>query len=136
VLSVCLDRTTIDFLLLFLSGRRVLEGYLLLLLSSSPALYLKHDLHDMVQRTLNTYTLGQHVGSAWGLGRVMRWTPTIAADKLKAGHDNRELLKSVGLYKVQGEAVSAVMGGIFYQFVRQFCLVSPSYPLLCWLPHS
>jgi hypothetical protein len=47
----------------------------------------------------------------------MRWTPTIPADKLKPGEDNREMLKSVGLYKVQGEAVSAVMGGIFYQFV-------------------
>ena len=52
----------------------------------------------------------------------MRWTPTIAADKLKPGEDNRELLKSVGLYKVQGDAVFAVMGGISYQFVRSFSL--------------
>jgi hypothetical protein len=119
-LLIFLDRTIAYFLLL--SGRRVLEGYLLLLLSSSPALHPKHDLNDVVQRTLNSHTLGQYVGSVWGLGRVMRWTPTIAADKLKPGEDNRELLKSVGLYKVQGDAVSAVMGGIFYQFVRQFCI--------------
>ncbi|KAF8229401.1 hypothetical protein L208DRAFT_1402143 [Tricholoma matsutake] len=97
-------------------GRRILEAYLLLLLNSSPALHPKHDLDDIVTRTLNSYTLGEYVGSAWGLGRMMRWTPTIPADKLKPGEDNRELLKSVGLYKVQGDAVSAVMGGIFYQF--------------------
>lgn len=102
------------------SGRRVLEAYLLLLLSSSPALHPKHDLEDIVSRTLNSYTLGERVGSVWGLGRIMRWTPTIPAEKLKPGEDNRDLLKSVGLYKVQGDAVSAVMGGIFYQFVRRF----------------
>lgn len=101
-------------------GRRILEAYLLLLLNSSPALHPKHDLDDIVTRTLNSYTLGEYVGSAWGLGRMMRWTPTIPADKLKPGEDNRELLKSVGLYKVQGDAVSAVMGGIFYQFVSRF----------------
>jgi hypothetical protein len=102
------------------SGRRILEAYLLLLLSSSPALHPRHDLDDIVARTLNSYTLGERVGSVWGLGRVMRWTPTIPADKLKPGEDNRDLLKSVGLYKVQGDAVSAVMGGIFYQFVHRF----------------
>ena len=106
------------------SGRRILEAYLHLLLSSSSALHPKHDLGDIVARTLNSYTLGERVGSVWGLGRVMRWTPTIAADKLKSGEDNRELLKSVGLYKVQGDAVFAVMGGISYQFVRRFLCLS------------
>ena len=109
---------SITFLtIFFFSGRRILEAYLLLMLNSSAALHSKHDLSDIVTRTLNSYTLGERVGSVWGLGRVMRWTPTIPVDKLKLGDDNREMLKSVGLYKVQGEAVSAVMGGIFYQFV-------------------
>ena len=30
-----------------------------------------------------------------------------------------ESTKSIGLYKVQGEAVQAVIGGIFHQFVSQ-----------------
>ncbi|KAJ7637047.1 ribonuclease-III-like-domain-containing protein [Roridomyces roridus] len=99
-------------------GRRVLESYLLLLLSSSPQLKPSHDLQEIVSRVLNTYFLGQHVGSKWGLGRVMRWTPTIAASMLldESRADKTKLLKDVGLYKVQGDAVTAVMGGIFQQF--------------------
>ncbi|KAF5343507.1 hypothetical protein D9756_011601 [Leucocoprinus leucothites] len=72
--------------------------------------------------TLHTYTVGHHVGSKWGLGRVMRWVPTVSKEKLDGplisdapvGKD--ELLKSVGLYKVQGDAVAAVMGAIYEQF--------------------
>ncbi|KAJ7070313.1 ribonuclease-III-like-domain-containing protein [Mycena belliarum] len=99
-------------------GRRVLESYLLILLSSSPNLKPKHDLQEIVSRVLNTYFLGEHVGSKWGLGRVMRWTPTIAAEMLRdeARGDRTKLLKDVGLYKVQGDAVAAVVGGIFQQF--------------------
>ncbi|KAJ7484621.1 hypothetical protein FB451DRAFT_1084094 [Mycena latifolia] len=99
-------------------GRRVLESYLLILISSSPHLKPSHDLQEIVSRVLNTYFLGEHIGSKWGLGRVMRWTPTIAAEMLKdeARTDRTKLLKDVGLYKVQGDAVAAVMGGIFQQF--------------------
>ncbi|KAJ7749296.1 ribonuclease-III-like-domain-containing protein [Mycena maculata] len=98
-------------------GRRVLESYLLLLLASSPHLKPSHDLQEIVSRVLNTYFLGEHIGSKWGLGRVMRWTPTIAASMLKdETRDKTKLLKDVGLYKVQGDAVTAVMGGIFQQF--------------------
>ncbi|KAJ7166476.1 hypothetical protein C8R43DRAFT_877731 [Mycena crocata] len=98
-------------------GRRVLESYLLLLLASSPHLKPGHDLEEIVSNVLGTYFLGEHVGSKWGLGRVMRWTPTIAASMLEDGRaDRTKLLKDVGLYKVQGDAVTAVMGGIFQQF--------------------
>ncbi|KAJ7442518.1 ribonuclease-III-like-domain-containing protein [Mycena galericulata] len=99
-------------------GRRVLESYLLLLLASSPHLKPTHDLQEIVSRVLNTYFLGEHIGSKWGLGRVMRWTPTIAASMLmdEARVDKTKLLKDVGLYKVQGDAVTAVVGGIFQQF--------------------
>ncbi|KAJ3739485.1 hypothetical protein DFH05DRAFT_1406934 [Lentinula detonsa] len=95
-------------------GRRVISAYLYLLLSSSPNLKPSDDLEAIVAQTLNTYVLGEHVGSKWGLGRVMRWTPTLKTDKAKDA--NFTLLKGVGLYKVQGDAVSAVMGGIFEQF--------------------
>ncbi|KAJ7615025.1 ribonuclease-III-like-domain-containing protein [Mycena polygramma] len=99
-------------------GRRVVESYLLLLLASSPHLKPSHDLQDIVSRVLNTYFLGEHIGSKWGLGRVMRWTPTIAATMLldEARVDKSKLLKDVGLYKVQGDAATAVMGAIFQQF--------------------
>ncbi|KAJ7151012.1 hypothetical protein C8R46DRAFT_914199 [Mycena filopes] len=99
-------------------GRRVLESYLLLLLASSPHLKPSHDLQAIVSSVLNTYFLGEHIGSKWGLGRVMRWTPTIAAEMLKdeTRVDKMQLLKDVGLYKVQGDAATAVLGGIFQQF--------------------
>ncbi|KAF8189986.1 ribonuclease-III-like-domain-containing protein [Mycena galopus ATCC 62051] len=99
-------------------GRRVLESYLLLLLASSPQLKPSHDLQEIVSRVLNTYFLGEHIGSKWGLGRVMRWTPTIAASMLldEARGDKTKLLKDVGLYKVQGDAATAVVGAIFQQF--------------------
>ncbi|CAK5272217.1 unnamed protein product, partial [Mycena citricolor] len=99
-------------------GRRVLESYLLILLASSPKLKPSHDLQDIVSRVLNTYFLGQHIGSQWGLGRVMRWTPTVAASMLEEGSplNKEKILKDVGLYKVQGDAVTAVVGGIFQQF--------------------
>ncbi|KAJ7669016.1 hypothetical protein B0H17DRAFT_1087126 [Mycena rosella] len=73
---------------------------------------------EIVSRVLNTYFLGEHIGTKWGLGRVMRWTPTIAAAMLKdeARADKAKLLKDAGLYKVQGDAVAAVIGGIFQQF--------------------
>lgn len=100
----------------FDSGRRVISAYLYLLLSSSPHLKPSDDLEAIVAQTLNTYVLGEHIGSKWGLGRVMRWTPTLKADKSKDASPT--LLKGVGLYKVQGDAVAAVIGGIFEQFVR------------------
>ncbi|KAF5349111.1 hypothetical protein D9756_009452 [Leucocoprinus leucothites] len=103
-------------------SRRVLESYLLLYLTSSKVLKPTHDFHFISMWTLHTYTVGHHVGSKWGLGRVMRWVPTVSKEKLDGplisdapvGKD--ELLKSVGLYKVQGDAVAAVMGAIYEQF--------------------
>ncbi|KAG5735239.1 hypothetical protein E4T56_gene10305 [Termitomyces sp. T112] len=97
-------------------GRRVMESFLLLMLHSSSALKKDHNLDEIVARTLNSYTLGEVVGSKWALGRAMRWTPSISASLLKAEADQREMLRSVGLYKVQGEAVNAVVGGVFFQF--------------------
>lgn len=104
-------------------GRRVLESYLLLLLSSSPNLKPTDDLEIIISRTLSTYVLGEHVGPIWGLGRVMRWSPAVKHERLQTGVDQTALLKSVGLYKVQGEAVAAVIGGIFHQFVSRLFLV-------------
>jgi len=100
-----------------LKGRRVLESYLLLMLNSSRAVKPTHDMNAIVQRTLNSYVVGRHVGSKWGLGRKLQWTPTVSKDLLKRGQDQTQMLRHVGLYKVQGDAVGAVIGGIFHQFV-------------------
>ncbi|KAF8651615.1 hypothetical protein AX16_004656 [Volvariella volvacea WC 439] len=97
-------------------GRRVLEAYLYMFLNSSSALSPKHDLDAIISQALNTYVLGERVGSKWGVGKVLRWTPRIPASQLQVSKLSPTLLKDVGLYKVQGDAVAAIMGGIFYQF--------------------
>jgi len=100
-------------------GRRVLEAYLLLFLQSSSARQPSHDYDLITSRTLNSHVLGEHVAPHWGLGRVLRWVAPIPSTPLKkpAGIEKgKEILRSVGLYKVQGDAVQAVMGGIFHQF--------------------
>jgi len=110
-------------------GRRVLQTYLHLFLASAPALQSSpagvHDIELITERALNTYVLGEHVAPRWGLGRVLKWTPRnvhlLGMDI--EDDDPRELLKlpkekgwSVGMYKVQGKAVEAVVGGVFHQF--------------------
>lgn len=99
-------------------GRRVIESYLLLFLNSSSALKATHDLDAILNRTINTYILGEHVGSSWGLGRALRWTPAVPASQVSlTARDSRKLLRGVGFYKVQGDTVAAVVGGIYHQFV-------------------
>ncbi|KXN82775.1 hypothetical protein AN958_02214, partial [Leucoagaricus sp. SymC.cos] len=103
-------------------GRRVLESYLLLYLTSSKVLKPMHDFRFITMWTLSPYTVGQQVGSKWGLGRVMRWVPSVNKEKLNEPllgdkpSDKHELLRGVGLYRVQGDAVAAVIGAIYEQF--------------------
>lgn len=85
----------------------------------SCSLQPSHDLEDIASRALNSYVLGEHIGSQWGLGRILRWTPTVSRDNLDKVSSNPTVLRSAGLYKVQGDTVAAVLGGIFYQFVSQ-----------------
>ena len=103
-------------------GRRVLQSYLLLFLHSSSALKPTHDYEQLMQRALNTYVLGEYVGPQWQLGKVMKWTPatsntTLASDPMSAVTLGREATRSIGLYKVEGMAVEALVGGVFHQFV-------------------
>lgn len=97
---------------------------MMLALSTSPNLSEKHDLEEICSRALNSYILGEHVGPIWGLGRMLRWTPALPTERLKAmeiREGGESLLRNttVGLYKIQGDAVYSVMGGIFYQFVSE-----------------
>ncbi|KAF9240462.1 hypothetical protein BU15DRAFT_87667 [Melanogaster broomeanus] len=68
-----------------------------------------HDYDLVVSRALNTYLLGEHIAPRWSLGRVLRWVPTVSQDTLRVN-------QSVGLYKIMGEAVQAVVGGVYHQF--------------------
>lgn len=102
-------------------GRRVLKSYLLLFVHSSSAVKPHHDYDHIVERALNTYVLGEFVGPRWELGKVMKWTPAtrdeaLAQDPMGALQLSKEASRSIGLYKVQGTAVEAVVGGVFHQF--------------------
>ena len=118
-------------------GRRILRAYLTIFLHSSPASKPVHDYDFIADRTLNTYGLGQYVAPQWKLGRVLRWQP-ILNPRTKLNYDfkkgNRDgtdvdpelaaalrahphVVRSVGLYKVMGEAVQAIVGGTYHQFV-------------------
>ncbi|EKM61237.1 uncharacterized protein PHACADRAFT_156461 [Phanerochaete carnosa HHB-10118-sp] len=105
-------------------GRRVLKSYLLLFVHSSSALKPHHDYEHILERVLNTYVLGEFVGPQWQLGKVMKWTPatqseSFAGDPMNVLQLGREASRSIGLYKVQGTAVEAVVGGVFHQFGGQ-----------------
>ncbi|KAG1832034.1 hypothetical protein EV424DRAFT_1525462 [Suillus variegatus] len=117
-------------------GRRVLESYYMLFLHSVARNQNQHDYEYLSSRALNTYLLGEHVAPRWSLGRVLRWTPTVSQDVLLAHKNvkkssakqpadvelenaltrNPGIVRSVGLYKVMGEAVQSVMGGVYHQF--------------------
>ncbi|KZT41625.1 hypothetical protein SISSUDRAFT_981534 [Sistotremastrum suecicum HHB10207 ss-3] len=113
-------------------GRRVLKAYMMIFLTShsDPATLEETDFHQLTEKLLDTYVLGEHVGSAWNLQYVMRWTPALSDKRLstdRAGPGNRNrgraveigegiTLRSSGLYKIRGATVEAVMGGIYHQF--------------------
>lgn len=112
----------------------MLESYYLLFIhgavKGSPH---NHDYDTLISRALNTSLLGEHVAPHWSLGGALRWTPPISRDTIQAaqGHlpdadltdalaANPGIVRSVGLYKVMGEAVQAVVGGVYHQFVCFF----------------
>lgn len=121
------------------AGRRVMQFYLLALLDSSPSLRADHEFDHLSEHTLNTYILGEHVAAAWRLGDVLKWSPP---SKTLSGHTP----KNVGLYKVLGGAVEAIVGGVNHQFVRHLtmlqCLLFTSMPYSGWrcfataVPHT
>ena len=95
----------------------MLAAYLQLFLHSSSALHPSDDVEAILNSTLNTDFLGEYVGPQWGVGRVIRWSPSAPAHKLADIDKRVEVRRQVGLYKVQGEAVEAIIGGIYFQFV-------------------
>ena len=70
-----------------------------------------------MKSTLHTDFLGEYVGPEWGVGRVIRWSPSAPAHRIADMDMKVDVRRQVGLYKVQGEAVQAIIGGIYFQFV-------------------
>ncbi|KAJ8589481.1 hypothetical protein M405DRAFT_738496, partial [Rhizopogon salebrosus TDB-379] len=75
--------------------------------------------------SLNTYLLGEYISPRWSLGRTLRWILTVTqhsrADaelETFALAGNHSIVKSVGLYEVMDDAVHAVVGSAYHQFVR------------------
>jgi hypothetical protein len=96
-----------------LPGRRVLESYFLLFLHSAPLpANAKPDYARLAERNIHTYVFGEHVGNGWALGNVMRWTPPGKGRNGKAA--------SIGLYRIAGTAMEALVGGVYHQFVSSF----------------
>lgn len=100
------------------TGRRVLNTYLLLFLHSFPSPKVTYDYEQITENALNTYVLGEHVGPQWGLPSVMKWRPVGLDENINAARLGRDASRSIGLYKVTGTTVEAVVGGMFHQFVR------------------
>ncbi|EMD36740.1 hypothetical protein CERSUDRAFT_83763 [Gelatoporia subvermispora B] len=108
-------------------GRRVLQSYLFMFLQSSSALTPDYEFDFIADNALNTYVLGEFVAPRWDIGKVVRWTP-VNINSVSTGpalrRDPSSLLtslsstqsqKSIGMYKVHGTTVEAVIGGVFHQ---------------------
>lgn len=95
-------------------------------LHSCPNVNSGADYANITSNTLNTYTLGEHVGREWGIGKVLKWKATVNSQVVAEGVGNRY----IGLHKVLGTTVEAIVGGVYHQFVRVPFLQLPSAPPL------
>lgn len=103
----------------------MLETYFLLFLHSCPNANSGTNYATITSNALNTYTLGEHIGREWGIGKVLKWKSMVDPQMVAKGADNGY----IGLHKVLGTTVEAIFGGIYHQFVR------PSFPLISLLFH-
>ena len=99
-------------------GRRTLKLFTTLFLHSRLQTLSKNDAaHVYISRLLEspsavdsiltTHRLGDKVGRALALEKVMRWTPAVTDGQLGP--------KETGLFKVRGVAVEALVGAIYHQ---------------------
>ena len=91
-------------------------------LHSCPGVSTSADYEKIALNALNTYTLGEHVGREWGIGKALKWKPMLDPQMVTKGGDNSH----VGLHKVLGTTVEAIVGGVYHQFVRPSILSFPS----------
>lgn len=107
-------------------GRRILEAYFLMFLHSCPNVNSGANYASISSNALNTYTLGEHVGREWGIGKVLKWKSMVDPQMIAKGADSGY----VGLHKVLGTTVEAIVGGVYHQFVRLPFSSTP--PPLCF----
>ncbi|KAF5336476.1 hypothetical protein D9611_006643 [Ephemerocybe angulata] len=98
------------------TGRRVMECYLNLFLTGSKELNATHDVSDITERALHPKLLGEQLGTRWNFNKVLQWTPALSRAELEAATDPEAVVRRIGLFKVQGDAVAATLGGIYFQF--------------------
>jgi len=92
------------------TGRRIIEAYFLMFLHSCPNVNSGANYANITSNALNTYTLGEHVGREWGIGKVLRWTSMVDPQMGVKG------MGHIGLHKVLGTTVEAIVGGVYHQF--------------------
>ena len=83
-------------------------------LHSCPNVNSGADYANITSNSLNTYTLGEHVGREWGIGKVLRWKSMVDPQMGVKGVGSGQ----IGLHKVLGTTVEAIVGGVYHQFVR------------------
>lgn len=81
-------------------------------LHSCPNVNSGADYEKITSNALNTYTLGEHVGREWGIGKALKWKSMVDPQMLAKGVDSAR----VGLHKVLGSTVEAIVGGVYHQF--------------------
>ncbi|CAE6481120.1 unnamed protein product [Rhizoctonia solani] len=81
----------------------------------SPTDVLEQDFDNLSELVLHTRALGEYVGAAWQLEKVMRWVPNVD-HHTDIGGIRVDEGGSSGFYKIRGTTVEAVVGGVFYQF--------------------
>jgi len=94
------------------TGRRILEAYFLMFLHSCSNVNSGANYANITSNALNTYTLGEQVGGKWGIGKVLKWKSMVDPQMAAKGVDNRH----IGLHKVLGTTVEAIVGGVYHQF--------------------
>ena len=119
------------------TGRRVLQSYLLMFVHSLPTPQNDLDYALLLERALNTYVLGEHVAPHWEIGKALKWRPMNVGNNSKPLGPDVEVpgllqnvrasnARGIGMYKVYGSTVEAVVGGVFHQFVRPLFSPPPS----------
>lgn len=81
-----------------------------------PSDALEQDFNEIIEKVVDTRSLGEHVGGAWQIERVMRWVPNVDQHSDVASITAEEAAVS-GLFTIRGTTVQGVVGGVFHQFV-------------------
>lgn len=110
---------------LSLIGRRVLRLYLAVFLHAHNSTPKSADssMNDLLERLAHTHTLGRYVAPRWNLERNMHWRQMVGPDG-----------RPTGLEKISGQAVEAILGGLYRQYGAAVALQVFNSRILAFLP--